>query len=78
MTKWHSLLSTWVSPLSAVAPFTPPPYDKVITTLGQVCILIAELAQVGRDGAPTEGAPNRRPFLTRFVPIAPGNHPRAG
>ena len=41
MMKWHSLLMSVGLTLSAVAPFTPPPYDKVITTLGQVCILIA-------------------------------------
>jgi hypothetical protein len=42
MAKWHSLLMSAGLTLSAVAPFTPPPYDKLITTLGQVCILIAD------------------------------------
>jgi hypothetical protein len=42
MGKWYSLLIGSVGfTLSAVAPFTPPPYDKVLTTLGQICIAIA-------------------------------------
>jgi hypothetical protein len=35
MSKWHSLLMSVGLTLSAVAPLTPPPYDKVITTLGR-------------------------------------------
>jgi hypothetical protein len=42
MAKWYSLLTSVCVTLSTVAPFTPPPYDKVLTTLGQVCILIAD------------------------------------
>jgi hypothetical protein len=42
MAKWHSLLMSVGLTLSAVAPFTPPPYDRAIVTLGQVCILIAD------------------------------------
>jgi hypothetical protein len=42
MANWYSLLMSVGLTLSAVAPFTPPPYDKVLITLGQVCISIAD------------------------------------
>jgi hypothetical protein len=42
LSKWNSLLLSVGLTLSAVAPFAPPPYDKVLTTLGQVCMAIAD------------------------------------
>ena len=42
---WHSLLTVLAFILTAVAPVVPHPFDKLITSLVQLCLFFAELTK---------------------------------
>jgi hypothetical protein len=40
---WHSLLTALAFILTGVAPVVPHPFDRLITTVVQLCFFLAEL-----------------------------------
>jgi hypothetical protein len=42
-THWHSLLTTLAVILTTVAPLLPHPYDRLIASVEQLCLFLAEL-----------------------------------
>ena len=42
-TLWHSLLTALALILTAVAPIMPHPFDRLIASVVQLCLFLAEL-----------------------------------
>jgi hypothetical protein len=42
---WHGLLSMLAVILTGVAPVVPHPFDRLMTSLAQLCLFLAELTK---------------------------------